>query len=270
MEQHNLGFFAKLIASIKDFEMYPVLAKLSTGKAVVYLLLLSLLVTAVAFIPSAYHTYRFYRETTQGLENLPDFKLENGRLNFAGSMPYYFVNDPNVDVEIIIDTTGETTEQSLSRYEAAILFTETFVVIKNNDGRTTRTEYQFLPSFSRNSLIKLIPWFLVIFFPVFFLFSLVWMFLRKLINALVVSLIAMIINSSLNARIKWEDLFKISIYAITLPTIISRLVGLLNLRVPGIGFMMFVMYYALVVYWLYRAIQATNNQITDPEIPETF
>lgn len=270
MEQHNLGFFAKLIASIKDFEMYPVLAKLSTGKAVVYLLLLSLLVTAVVFIPPAYHTYRFYREATQGLENIPDFKIEKGRLNFDGNMPYYFINDPSVDVEVIIDTTGETTEQSLQHYDSAILFTETFVVIKNNDGRTTRTEYQFLPSFSRDSLIKLIPWFLIIFFPVFFLISFVWMFLGKLVNALVVSLIAMLINSSLNARLKWEDLFKISIYAITLPTIISRLVRMLNLGVPGFGFMMFVMYYALVVYWLYRAIQASQNQITDPETPETL
>lgn len=118
-----MGFFSKLKNSITNPKTYNEFLKESTGRAVVYLLLLCLIFGGINAIRNVYDFNKGVLMVLNDFkENIPNFVLANGELNVAGQMPI-IINDGGPSV-IIIDTSGKTAETVLDNYDSATLITK--------------------------------------------------------------------------------------------------------------------------------------------------
>jgi len=101
-----VGFFVSVWASISDPGAYPELIQKTTGKCMLYLILLVLLFGTPVLLKMSY-------SYNQGIDSLvvaaekevPDFQFANGELEVYADMP--IIIDGEAEQVIIIDTTGK-------------------------------------------------------------------------------------------------------------------------------------------------------------------
>lgn len=262
MNEPRMGFFSKLYYSISGFENYRYFIRQKTGKAVVYLLLLSLIIGLISIIQPVIGFNEMINSLYKSFDStVPDFTLQNGKLDVKGEMPVIIGEGAST---IIIDTSGKTDESLLDSYDSALLVLQDRIIQKNYTNRQV-TYYSMFQGIRlersdiKNMLpiVKLFSLFLFIILPPFIIAG-------RFISALFASIIALIINSAKNTNLPYNDLFAISVYSLTLPLILGTI-----LNFAGMPFLLSTLiYYVISGVYIWGAINSIKHHSADPQSPE--
>lgn len=259
MNGTKTGFFRCLYYSVTSFSKYRLFLRQSTGRVVAYLMLLSFL----AAISVSISWFTMANEIIDAIsvdviENIPEFNFENGKLDVYAEMP--IVIDGNVPV--VIDTRpGINEEQILYQYDNVILITRDKMIQKSYLKREELSWSMYgNMTMNRESLVRIIPMlkstFVVVFAIFVFIFTLLFI-AGKFISALIVSLIGKAANSARNTNLTYRNIFKISVYSMTLPLIAGTILDILHVNVPY----MWVLYYVASGIYVVGAINNIRREL---------
>lgn len=220
MENEQMGFLSKIKNSIINPKAYVQFLKESGGRAVLYLFLITLILGCIGRIRTVYDFNNILNKAKDSLnKEVRDFTFEDGKLTVEGEMPI-IIKEADGSV-FIIDTSGKTNESILDKYEKAIFITDTKMVNKENSLQKRVTDFSSI-KFSLNKekaskfihKAKLLNSFII-------LFGTLWFFLKQFIFALFTTLLALIVNAFVKARVNFGEVYKLTLYALTVPIILN-------------------------------------------------
>lgn len=250
-----MGFFKDMSDSAINLFQYRRFADQPWGKVISYLLLIVLILGIPVLLSFVFD----FNKGVGGLiakfnENIPDFVLKDGELAVSGEMPLVFEDISGEEKNIyVIDTSGETDVSVLDDYDTGMFISKKEAVIKKN--AIEKQTYSF-SAFKGGeihkadvekflSYIKFIGIFIV-------LFGLIYFFLSKLCTAVVLGLVCLLFSAVQNTGLKYEQTFKITIYALTIPTLFQALHQILA---PQFYYGRFI-YYCIALLYLWFAVRA--------------
>ena len=263
MNDPGMGFFPKIFHSVAGFGKYRYFIRQRPGKAVVYLILLSLVMGVFSLIPPTKEFNKAVNEFIVNFDKLvPNFTFENGKLSVEGDMPIKLGEGSST---VIIDTSGQTDESILDNYDNAVLITSDRMIQKTYANKQV-TNFSLMQSlkFNRDDvkgalpILKAFSVFIIIFGTIFFVCG-------KFISALIVSLIGLIINAARRTRLPFRDVFKISVYSLTLPLFIGTLINLTGVNVPFLS----LIFYLIAVVYVWGAFNTIKKDIEAPPLSPT-
>ncbi len=255
MNACRMGFFKRLYYSISGFGKYRYFLSQSTGKAVVYLLLIAIVIGIVTLIPAVNEYNNVIDEMNANFDSkVPDFSFSNGKLEVSGNMPIVFDDNGSA---VVIDTSPDAEEKILSSYDNVMLITSDKIIQKNyvNKRITSLSSLQGIV-ITKDSIKQALPLmkpigiFIFVFAGLFFVCG-------KFISAFIVSLIGLIFNSAFRTGLSYRSIFKISVYSLTLPLIICTILSLLPVHVPLIS----LIFYIIASVYVYGAISTIKKEL---------
>lgn len=258
MEQKKIGFFTKVKFSITSPKSYAELLKQSMGKAVLYLLLICIIFGGISAIKDIVASEQGINTLSIDLKDkVPDFTFKNGELNVDGAMPIIFDDDKGDP--IIINTDIAADKSLLDKYSSGTLITKTELFQKLSPTSSKETSFESLKTITFTkatlsgwlNLAKVLVFLIILIEPLFF-------FGFKFIAAFVISIIGLLLNAIFKSELSFKELYKLSIYAITLSIIIK--VGFKLLGFPtGIFSIFSLIYYGIGVIYLGLALKSINQ-----------
>lgn len=252
-------FFEKFKLIIVDRSFGASIKAESVGKSMLFLLVVMLFIGSIIMIKGEIELYKYSKEATEKLStNFPEFELKDGKFICEGVMPYIYNTS---DAVFIIDTSGNTNGAVLDGYKQGMIITETTLLYKKSASETRSYELNEFKNFNitKARLIELIKTWTVPGLVIIFIFSLLFIYVWKLIGVLTLSVIAIIINKILKMNLEYEDLFKISVYAIIYPSIINSGLGIVEVDIPYF----WIVYYAIAGFFLVQLIKGSNPKEED-------
>ena len=255
MNNEKTGLIKSFIYSFTSFDKYRMLLRESTGKAVGYLILLTLLLSIVLYVPLGIQLSGIFDTVSVYItENLPDFTFSGGQLSVDAEMPIVIEGSGTA---VVIDTTPGAEDRILNQYDSVMLITSDNIIQKNYVNRQDipLSIYQGF-NMTKDTLIASVPMLKPILI-IGFIFAGIFFVIGKFISALVVSLIGKIANSSAKTNLSYRNIFKISIYAMTLPMIIGTVLNVLNIAVP----LLWVLFYIGSGVYVFGAINSIKREI---------
>lgn len=261
MKEKKMGFFKKFFNSLFNFKAYNTFLAQTTGKAVLYMLILCsllsiincfLLLTAVNFeLPNLKEDIK---------EKVPEFEFKNGKLTFEGDMPI-IIKDEESDMIVYIDTENPIDNSVLDNYSNATLITSDSITQKQGiQTRSVNLSPLTDMKLDKDTIIKSIPDKIpVIIAIIFYIFFVLFYFLGELIGAFIILGIAgTILSKVMKKELKYSESFKLGLYALTVPMLISTICTLLTLIgiiIPFSGYIS----YAIAIIYLGFGINAIDN-----------
>jgi hypothetical protein len=263
-------FLEKLTGSIVGKGFGAAIREIEVGSSIKYLLIIMLVIGSIVMIKPEIELYTFSKVAVVQLKDkFPDFKLQDGKFICQGKMPYIY-NGKESEV-FIIDTSGKTNRDILSAYKSGVLITESTVEYKKNSVESRSYNLSDFRKFdlTKGRLIELIKTYTIPGLVVVFLLGLLFIFIGKMIGVLVLSIIALILAKILKTEADYQHLFKYSIFAIVLPTLIDYALDVVSIKIPYF----WIIYYAVAIFYLVRYIRVVNmlsdNQEKDPDSETT-
>lgn len=236
-------FINKVKISIFDTKKYDELIKERLSSAIIYALLISIILGSLV---GGYTSYVFNNTKDKIINILEEdenkFSLKEGILNFDNSPKKY----EKGKFILYIDTNKEKSEIESLRstlihkdYSIAVLKDGIVVDI---DGYKQESNFIKDNDILDNKDIIYILNKLGFVGGIIFVIVIVQIFIEMIIDALLLSIIAQLISRIENVKIKYKDTVKICIYAVTLVTIINKIVYL-----GSIGFLVSGFYIIMIM-----------------------
>jgi len=256
-------YFEKVKLSLLEKDFGERIKAEDFGKSMWFLLILMLFIGSIIMIKAEIEIYKGMNEVVTKLEiDFPDFELKNGHFVCQGKMPF-IRNGENKSV-FIIDTSGKHSGEILDVYKSGIFISESKIINKKNAVETTSYNLSDFKSFSitKDKIIEILSGWKIPGLVILFILSLFFIYVWKLIGVVTLSLIALIISKVLKTEIDYQNLFKIGIYAIFLPTIINSALGIAEVKIPYF----WIVYYAIATFYVVRYVmgfKSTDNVATE-------
>ncbi|MEW6173329.1 MAG: DUF1189 domain-containing protein [Bacillota bacterium] len=261
-----MGFFGRAKASVADFGAYRQFAQEPFDKAFGYLVLMVLLLGTVYLVYTVIQLNSGINEMVGGFSrSCPDFVLENGELTVYADMPIT-VNGDKEDGVIVIDTTGRTDRSVLDKYEQGVFVSRTQVVNKKNRIETQEMNFSELKGFriTKSNVEQWLPK-LKYFSVLIVLFGLIYMVIAKLLGAVVLGLVCLLFSAIQGTGLNYGNGIRISVYALTVPTIFQTLQKMVSPGFPHPG----LVYYILTLIYLWFSVRANKNEVQPAQLKET-
>ena len=231
MNDTRIGFFSRMKKAIFKFDEYEKFVVEEPKTAIKYLaklvLIFSILVTIALFYILAINIKSFINEFDQ---KTPDFTISNGSLDIkdeaSQETQIYF---DNFGIQLILNENSK--EFIKTDYENCLEVLNNKMILKYK-GFMQEIPYEDMEA-SKQSLVN---WFstqrinvAVFIIVIVFLFTFVLYSLVFLIDTLMLALLGFIINKIIRINFRFKEIFKISIYAMTLPIILYLIYILANI-----------------------------------------
>ncbi|GFZ34315.1 hypothetical protein CSC2_48410 [Clostridium zeae] len=232
--QKRDNFFKKFLKAIVDVKYYINFNRETLGRAFLYLLIMSILLGGINSIKTVYTATKAISSAVSELNNNNvDFRLENGVMNISSS-PFTYKDK---DTLIVVDTTKNASEFNMATIKdkspnTMYVFKDKFIINQEN-GQNQDVKYSDLGALTVTkegviNLIDKLKWLSFLLVP----FFMIGMFLGHMFSALVVAVIGILINIFIKAKVEFGNLYKLAIYALTLPTVVDIVRGAFSLQVP--------------------------------------
>jgi len=244
-----MKFFINLWRSTTNFRFYKEVAFQKVSKSIGYFFLFIFLITLVLSMKRSTALIQGMDEVSKELgDRLPEIRIKDGTVSTDAQEPFIIEEK---DFIFIIDTTGKITTIDLSYfvskenktrfsdeiggfYKQGILLTKNKLIHRQSEIETREYDLSKIKSFTINkeamerwrkaSSRFAFPFLVVILFPYYIV--------AKLIQILLFSLVALIMNTVTKANLKYENLFNISLFALTPPVLLATIFNLAGLRIP--------------------------------------
>lgn len=245
-EMKGIGFFKKVKYSIFNIEKYPEMATEGIGKAFSYIAKLIVILAVIVSLWTLYQTYQMIQEGTTYLETtFPDFSYRNGEL--AVNSEEVVMIDNEQFGRIIIDTKTDSEEtinqykNSINEYGTGVLVLKDRVELKNINmiGEISYNYKESLDSinlteFTKQDVVNYVKdgQINTLYFSMFmtsFIYTFTIYFINTLWYAVILGIVGYFTMRILKMRIRFVAVFNMSIYALTLSTILNIVYVLVNM-----------------------------------------
>ena len=266
--QKEMNFFQKMLASIKDFEKYPILASQHFTKVASYLIILNLFMTVICGLVFSIQMYQKMGQVISYIDKeLPNLYYENNELTVeSGEQPIKIAIDDELIQKIIIDTSKDLSQENIEEEKDELKQNQVGILLLNDKMYFKLTqsneliEYTYedffaiygiekfqksdiVNYFSGNNMIILTIAFFITYFIYFFMFNMIMVMMYALFLGIAGYLTAV----ALRLRLKISAMIKMAVYALTLPTILLTIYTVIN-QVTGFTITYFDIMYITVAY----------------------
>ena len=138
----NKKFFKKVWYSITKFEQYPAMAIEGLKRAIIYLIILTAIVSLFAMIGSLIETNKMMEELAQYIQdNIPEFTVTEGKLSMEIAEPIIIENIEEMAIDrIVINPLAETEEQKAQSESENLMVGITVFLFKDQVVLETKAE----------------------------------------------------------------------------------------------------------------------------------
>ncbi len=247
--KQEAGLLKSVIRSLYYPGAYADLARRSTGRALVYLLALSLLCAAITAVPLSREINDSLLEAGNKFgSEFPDFVFTPEGFKVKGRLPMISAEDR--DFVWVFDPSGKTDESILDDYQKGVYLSNEGVLYKKSEYETRHYSLDSLKEYApitKKDVERWISYYWVLTaFIVFFFIS--FSVTAKIFSALVVSVLGIIAGALTKRRASFDILFRLALYALTLPIIIKTAASVAKIDIPWF----FVIYYGVALFYLHR------------------
>jgi hypothetical protein len=252
------NFFSYFWQSISDFNFYRKIINFDLPTVFKYLLILLFVATIFISLGASVRITKFVNKTGDwAIENLPTIHISDGIVSVNTEEPFRIEKDGFV---IIIDTTGKILSIDKS-IEQGVLLTRDKLIYKQSKTQTNTYELSNIKELILDEK-TINRWqknaFRVI-FPLIFITSFVYYTLAKTLQILFFSFLPLMISGSKNLELKYPQIFKISVFSLTLPFALATMIEVFYFKVKLFPFL-FIFIYA--VYLVKGTLACQEAQIT--------
>ena len=247
MQNEKVGFFQKVMMSIKDFEKYIIFATEKISDTLKYLLKIMLIFSAVISIG---FTYFLYKNVQEGIKyfnkNIKAIEYQNNELSVNNNEPLVIEKDDFVIQYIVIDTSELESEyiynERAELYNTAIIVLKDKVLVKNIINNSGMVVYSYediasiydIGDFDKQQTLEAINninnmyLYLGVYVSIFVYMFLVYT-ISSLFDILLLTMVGYIIGRISRIKLKLNAAFSIGVHALTLPLILNMLYIIVNL-----------------------------------------
>ncbi|MCI8444790.1 MAG: DUF1189 domain-containing protein [Clostridia bacterium] len=281
----KIGFWKKVGYTITKIEKYPDMAAEGLGKAMGYLAKIVAILAMILSLGMLYQTHNLLQEGVTYLQNeFPEFSYEDGNLTVVSENEITISEEDSVAGKIIIDTKTQEEQkinQSMNLITKAgegILLLKDKMIIKNSAIAGTITySYQdmFEPlgisKFTKQDVInyanssQIVTLYVSIFLTIF-IYSFMMYLLTTISNVILLSVFGYITTLLAKIKMRYVAIFNMSVYALTLSTILNMLYIGINIFVPFNMEYFQVMYVAVAAIYLVAAILILKTDVIKQQI----
>jgi hypothetical protein len=278
MEQKKIPFFKKLKNAIVNFDEYQNFSQEKLGTAIKYFLKLMLI---FSILISAFLTARLYKEIetvkTSFTDECPDFRIENNTLIIDGENKKYEKDFGYEALGLIIDSENtDLTEEQNGQYQRIIAFYKDKMVMKTLDTKTSMTyedisknqninglSKQQILDYTNSSTMILIY---ITFFVITIVFGLIAYSIQILLDIFLLSIIGLIMSKIAAVKLKYKEIFNMSIYALTLSIVLYLIYICVNIT-TGFTIKYFDLAYEIISYiYIITAILMIKSDLIKQQI----
>jgi hypothetical protein len=230
-----MNVFAQLVKSCYSPKDIAIFRFQGIGKTILYVFLL----TMVSIIPSMYYLTTSIIDGVDSVKNtvkgeFPDFTIENGTLHSELNKPLTINENGFV---IFFDSTGEATVKDLENIDNGIAFLQKKIAYVAG-GQSQSYAYSMLEdlTITKSDLLDFLDSIdssLPVILPIFILVNYIFSSGAKFIEISVLALLGLIIINVTNRKLNYGQLWRMSAYSVTLPTLFFTIMGALKTVVPG-------------------------------------
>lgn len=249
-----MSFFEQMITAVYRFQSYPKLILQKFGKVICYLLIFTFIIAIVNAIPYAVKYKKFGGITGAIQKYVPEFSIENGKFKCE---PVDF-NDEMMGVKILIDDNEKAENVDVKDSVLYIVADSDKMIVGNNIQKQVIEFSQFkdekidkstLINFFSSKKVKLAI------FNIFGISTLFSLFIGTLLGLFMLSLAASLINVCfVRANLGYGDMFKLSVYARTFPSILVMIIGLSGFSYGSL------LYWGLFITYIYLGLKNIKKQ----------
>ncbi|WP_291650103.1 DUF1189 family protein [Clostridium sp.] len=236
----NIGFMDKVKISIYEVGRYKELLKLRFSHALVYSILLSVLVGCISGIMKFASITTMQNSIKQIMASDEfEFEMKDGILDFKNSPikreagKFLVLINTDISLEEV-----DTIRKIVIHKEVSLSILKDGISYRAND-EVRSFKYSDLPvlfSDMDNETILRATNIMGIFKYSIFIFNILYTYLVLLFNSFMLSLVGVILSKMNNININYEGVFKLCIYAMTLPTLINLIypLGSISILISGV------------------------------------
>ncbi|MCF6408493.1 DUF1189 domain-containing protein [Pseudalkalibacillus salsuginis] len=185
-------------------------------------------------------------------EDIPNFQFQNGELNSDISEP---IIRQDGNQTIIFDTTGTITRDDLDQYSDAIAVLDDRLIVVTA-GSADSFDYGMMRdvNFQKSDIVNFLNsanTLLPLIISVIILISYIFMTALKFIGITILALIGLIVKNIMKRKISYGQLWILSAYSVTLPTLFFAIIDALRITIPG----QFFLYWAVAIFFLSQVIK---------------
>ena len=278
MEEKKTLFFKKVKNAIINFDEYQNFSKEKLGTAIKYFLKLMII---FSILISVFLTARLYKEVetlkTSFTNECPDFKIENNILIIDGDNKKYEKDFEYELLGLIIDSEStDLTEEQTEQYQRVIAFLKDKMVIKTQDAETRMTYEDISKNQNINGLSKqqMLDYVnsnvMIIIYVIFFVATIIFAFIaysiQILMDIFLLSIIGLIISRIVAIKLKYKEIFNMSVYALTLSIILYLAYICVNIM-TGFTITYFDLAYEIISYiYIITAILMIKSDLIKQQI----
>ena len=242
-KKSKMGFFKKVKNSITKFEKYPEMAAEGIGSSISYFSKIVALLSIIVAIGLVYQFNELVVTITEYVANdFPDFIYEDGKLKME--------TDEKIDIQndmlglITIDTSEDVNYEELKKSDIVILNDK--IIIPNYSSETGGQEeitYKSIEErlgltenikFTKQELIEKMAQgnkvqIYISYFIVMFIYAFILYFASILSDVLLLSIFGYITAAFAKLKMRYQAVFSMSIYALTLSIILNMIYILINI-----------------------------------------
>lgn len=266
-------FLKKVWYTVTKIEKYPDMAAEGVGKAIGYLAKLVAILAIVLSLGMIYQTHNLLQEGVTYLQNeFPEFSYEDGKLTVISENEITISEEDSVVGKTIIDTKTEEEQKinqhinSITKSGEGMIILSDKIIIKNSAISGTISYFykdMFEPlgisKFIKQDVInyanssQILTLYISIFLTIF-IYSFIMYLLTTISNAILLSVFGYITTLLARIKMRYVAIFNMSVYALTLSTILNMLYIGINIFVPFNMEYFQVMYVAVAAIYLVAAI----------------
>ncbi len=247
--------------TLTNFKYYKTLDKLRRGQAIIYIIVISLLFSIIAVIPSAVAVNRSMRDFYGMYEaNAPDFVIEEGTMTLNQTAPVYMIDDDGKGFVVVFDDTDTLTEMDFRDYESVLLLDSDSIYLRSPMGNQELLYSIVFPEGIDKQGFSDYMWLVKLTNVIFIGLYIVLFVLLSLLGAFFISAIGNLLLSFKKKSMRFSRSFAMACYASSLPILLKTIV-----HVTSINLQYFNAIYVIVgVLYFWNA----GMQVMKEESPE--
>lgn len=272
-ETKKISFWKSLWYSITKIENYPEMAATGLGKAMSYMSKIVAILAIVLSIGMIYKATTLVQKGVDYLENsFPEFSYQDGKLDVNSDEKIDISEEDSIAGRTIIDTKTEN-EQEINNYLNEITKQgEGIVILKDKvmikaSGITGTITYSYkdsldnmgITNFTKQDVInyanssQIISLYVSLGITIF-IYAFIMYLLTTISNTVLLSIFGYITTWLARIKMRYVAIFNMSVYALTLSTILNMLYIAVNIFMPFTMEYFQVMYVAVAAIYLVAAI----------------
>jgi hypothetical protein len=217
--------------ALTSFKYYKTLDKLNRGQAILYIVVISLLLSIIAVIPASISINNSMREFTALYEaNAPDFMIEDGRMTIGRPAPVYMIDDEGKGFVVVFDDTDTLTEADFREYESVLLLDSDSIFLRSPLGNQDMPYTMVFPDGIDKEGFSAYMWFVKLTNLIFIGLYIILFILLNLLGAFFISAIGNLLLSFKRMSMRFTRSFALACYASTLPIILKTIMHVTSLN----------------------------------------